>query len=236
MKPSRLFIMLLLYGGFSLFTLSQPVKDDRMADDSVKTNVAIADSVKTNVAIADSVLADSNNTISAADYTVIKKKVDEIIEFRDEEEFEQLVKEGIELFNGTTRLENKGASCISCHILHFPGISRGGFLGADLTDSYANVNKEKGLQLIFNTPTAPAMKTAFANNPFTHEETRRLVALLKKADEEKALHLSSVNRTFMLIYGIAGFFAILLVMLIIWNKRIKRSVKHDIYSRQIKTV
>ncbi len=212
-----------------------------MADDSVKTNVAIAESVLADSVLADSVfsdsvLADSNNTISAADYAVIKKKVDEIIEFRDEEEFEQLVKEGIELFNGTTRLENKGASCISCHVLHFPGISRGGFLGIDLTTSYTNVNKEKGLQLIFNTPTAPAMKTAFANNPFTHEETRRLVALLKKADEEKALHLSSVNRTFMLIYGIAGFLAILLVMLIIWNKRIKRSVKHDIYSRQIKTV
>ena len=202
-----------------------------MADDSVKTNVAMIDSV-----LADSVMADSNNTISAADYADIKKKVDKIIEFRDEEEFEQLVKEGIELFNGTTRLENKGASCISCHVLNYPGISRGGLLGIDLTTSYTNVNKEKGLQLIFNTPTAPAMKTAFANNPFTHEETRRLVALLKKADEEKDLHISSVDRTFMLIYGIAGFLVILLIMLIIWNKRMKRGVKHGIYSRQIKTV
>ncbi|MCK5506286.1 MAG: hypothetical protein KAJ10_14070 [Thermodesulfovibrionia bacterium] len=209
-------MILLLCGGFSFSAISQSDNNDSIVSDTMKTN--------------------SGNSVSASDYADIKNKVDEIIEFRNEEEFEQLVIEGIELFNGTKRLENKGASCISCHVLNYPGISQGGLLGIDLSNSYTNVNKEKGLQIIFKTPTSPIMKIAYANNPFTYEETMRLIAVLKKADEEKDYQLSSVNKAFMLIYGIPGFLTILSVMLIIWNKRLKRSVKQDIYNRQIKTI
>ncbi len=223
--------MLLLCVGFSLSALSQTINDDSILADSIST-----DSIITGNISADSLLSDSGNMISPSEYADIKKKVEKIIEFRSEEEFEQLVSEGIELFNGTKRLENKGPSCISCHVLNYPGISQGGFLGIDLSNSYTTVNKEKGLQIIFKTPTAPAMKTTYANNPFTFEETRRLVALLKKADEEKDYQLSSVKKIFMLICGVAGFLAILIVLLVIWRNRKKRSVKHDIYKRQIKTV
>ncbi len=227
--------MLLLCPGFSLSVLSQTMNDDTVPADSIIADSLATDSISVDTINADSIMSDSGNMISAAEFANLKKKVDKIIEFRSEEEFEQLVAEGIELFNGTTRLENKGPSCISCHVLNYPGISQGGFLGIDLSNSYTTVNKEKGLQIILKSPTAPAMKTTYSNNPFTYEETRRLVALLKKADEEKDYHLSSVNNAFVLIYGVAGFMAILIVMLIIWRNRIKRSVKEAIYKRQIKT-
>ena len=217
MRPYiKLSMILTLYGGFSFSAISQSDNNDSIISDTIKTN--------------------SENSVSASDYADIRKKVDEIIEFRSEEEFEQLVNEGIELFNGTKRLENKGASCIACHVLNYPGIFPGGLLSIDLSDSYTNVNKEQGLQVILKTHPSSIMKITYGNNPFTYEETRRIVALLKKADAEKDLHLSSVKKAFMLVYGIAGFLTILSVMLIIWKKRLKRSVKRDIYYRQIKTV
>jgi hypothetical protein len=228
MRPqTRLFLTLLFCGGFSFSAFSQTdTKDSILINTNDTTQTTPIDSLTTN-------LNDSVGNVINAD---IKKKVDKIIEFRSEEEFEQFVTEGIELFNGTKRLENKGPSCLACHVLKYPGISHGGLLSLDLSDSYTNVNQEAGLQVILKTVPGPAMKISYAKNPLTFEETRSLIAVLKKADGVKNLQVTSVNKTFMLFYGIAGFIAILTSMLIIWNRRIKKSVKKDIYSRQIKTV
>lgn len=199
---------------------------------SGKSQVSQNDSAVLDSAL---VLLDSAGSINASNFNEIKKKVDEIIEFRNEDEFNQMAKEGIALFNGVKRLENGGPSCISCHVLNAEGIAHGGLLGVDLSNSYTTVNKERGLQLILKTPTSPIMKITFANSPITIDEMARLIALLKKTDMHSGYQLTSVNQVFLLEYGVYGVIIIMVVMLFVWRNRKKRSVKQNIYSRQLKT-
>lgn len=200
---------------------------------SGKSQVSQNDSAVLDSAL---VLLDSAGSINASNFNEIKKKVDEIIEFRNEDEFNQMAKEGIALFNGVKRLENGGPSCISCHVLNAEGIAHGGLLGVDLSNSYTTVNKERGLQLILKTPTSPIMKITFANSPITIDEMARLIALLKKTDMNSGYQLTSVNQVFLLEYGVYGVIIIMVVMLFVWRNRKKRSVKQNIYSRQLKTL
>lgn len=181
-------------------------------------------------------LLDSASTINASNFNEIKKKVDEIIEFKDEDEFKQMAIEGIALFNGDKRLENGGPSCISCHVLNAEGVAHGGLMGVDLSNSYTTVNKERGLQLILKTPTSPIMKITFANSPITIEEMTRLIALLKKTDMNKGYQLTATNKVFLLKYAICGVIIIMVVMLFVWRNRKKKSVKQNIYSRQLKSI
>ena len=182
------------------------------------------------------VLLDSASAANASNFNEIKKKVDEIIEFKNEDEFNQMAIEGIALFNGDSRLENGGPSCISCHVLNAEGVALGGFLGLDLSNSYTIVNKEKGLQMILKTPTSPIMKLSFADSPITKEEMKRLIALLKKSDMNKEYQFARIDEVFLLKYGICGVIVIMVILLFVWRNRKKKSVKHDIYSRQLKTL
>ncbi len=220
-----LLIMLILFCGFSHTGQSQEYENDSTITDSTS---AITDSTGT--------ITDSVGAIDESNFSEIQKKVDEIIKFRNEEEVMQMAAEGVDLFNGVKRLENGGPSCISCHVLNLQGISHGGLLGIDLSESYTNVNKEKGLQLILKSPTSPIMKITYANSPMTKEEMTRLIALLKKADMNKDYQIISTNKIFLLKYGICGVVIIMVVMLIIWRKRMKKGVKQDIYKRQLKSI
>lgn len=219
-----LLLSLILLCGFSFSGKSQDIKNDSTVLDSVSATLDSA-----------IVILDSASVINESNISEIMEKVVEIIEFRNEEEFNQMAKEGIDLFNGTKRLENGGPSCISCHVLNFQGVEDGGLLGIDLSNSYTNVNKEKGLQTILKTPTSPIMKITYANSAITPEEMKKLIALLKKADLNKNYQVISTNMVFLLEYSVFGVVIIMLVMLLIWRKRIKKSVKHDIYKRQLKT-
>lgn len=226
-----LLLSLIILGGFSFSGKSQDIKNDTTILDS---NSVVLDSANVVLDSADVVL-DSGSVINESNISEIMEKVVEIIEFRDEEEINQLSKEGIDLFNGVERLENGGPSCISCHVLNFQGVSDGGLLGVDLSDAYTNVNKEKGLQTILKSPTSPIMKITYANSPITPEEMKKLIALLKKADQNKNYQVISTNMIFLLEYSVFGVAIIMLVLLFIWRKRLKKSVKQDIYDRQLKT-
>ncbi len=168
-----LLLSLIVLCGFSFSGKSQDIKNDTTILDST----SVIDSVN--------VVLDSGNVINEANISEITEKVVEIIAFRNEEELNQMSEAGIDLFNGVERLENGGPSCISCHVLNMQGVSEGGLLGVDLSNAYTNVNQEKGLQTILKSPTSPIMKITYANSPITPEEMKRLIALLKKADQHK---------------------------------------------------
>ncbi len=218
-----LLLSLIVLCGFSFSGKSQDIKNDTTILDST----SVIDSVN--------VVLDSGNVINEANISEITEKVVEIIAFRNEEELNQMSEAGIDLFNGVERLENGGPSCISCHVLNMQGVSEGGLLGVDLSNAYTNVNQEKGLQTILKSPTSPIMKITYANSPITPEEMKRLIALLKKADQHKNYQIISTNMIFLLEYGVFGAAIITLILILIWRKRLKKGIKEDIYNRQLKT-
>lgn len=139
------------------------------------------------------------------------------------------------LFSGKKSLINRGPSCISCHNINNDALINGGKLAKDLTNVYSRMG-DAGLTGILGAPPFPAMATSYGNNSLDSTEIVQLVAFLKNADAVSQQQNISSGASIFILGGGGGLIVLLLLISFHWNRRLKNSVKHDIYKRQIKSI
>lgn len=133
------------------------------------------------------------------------------------------------------RLSGGGASCITCHNVDAPGVVPGGLLAKDLTNVYGRMG-QAGVAGILGAPPFPAMAAAYNGSmALTDDEIHALTAFLQSADEGTTPAEPRGQRA-MLGWGLGGLAAILLLVALTWNNRLRRSVRHDIDARQLRTI
>ena len=158
---------------------------------------------------------------------------DIIVEVIPIEYSENDIEIGKQLFSGNQRLSNGGPSCITCHNVNNNNLIAGGLLGKDLTNVYARMG-DAGLTGIIGTPPFPAMTISYKNNALDSAEVVQLTAFLKYADQVSDEQKVKTGASFFVIGGGGGLILFLLFLAINWKNRLKRSVKHNIFKRQIK--
>lgn len=133
------------------------------------------------------------------------------------------------------RLSGGGASCITCHNVDAPGVVPGGLLAKDLTNVYGRMG-QAGVAGILGAPPFPAMAAAYNGGmALTDTEIHALTAFLEKANEGTTL-VEARGRSTMLAWGLGGLAGIFLLVALIWGNRLRRSVRHDIDARQLRTI
>ena len=143
------------------------------------------------------------------------------------------VTDGKKYFTGNKAFFNGGPSCITCHNVSADGVN-GGFLAKDLTDAYSRLGEAGIMAMITNAP-FPAMSAAYANNPVGEIEQKSIAAFLKSVGNNPVQSISSSVLLFFTL-GIGGFIIVLILIMIIWGKRKKHSVKEAIFTRQLRSV
>ncbi len=120
------------------------------------------------------------------------------------------------LFEGTIRFENRGPPCLACHSVAGIGALGGGALGPDLTGSYGKFG-EAGLIAFLATTPLPTMKPIFDDRPLTEHEQAHLAVFLQQAavSERTAATVGQLA-----LLGVAGAALLLLLMRIIWRRRL----------------
>lgn len=142
---------------------------------------------------------------------------------------------GQNLFVGINRLKNGGPSCNSCHHIKNDAIIAGGVLAKDLTTAFSRLNEAGVKAILSNTPYL-VMKQAYKNNSLTEQEILDISAFLKYADEQHIYQHPRDYGKVMIWGGIPGAISLLGFFYFFWFNRKKRSVNHEIYERQIKSV
>ncbi len=142
------------------------------------------------------------------------------------------VKTGLSLFKGTRRLENGGASCISCHTIKHDAVFAGGTLARSLTDSYKNMGVQ-GIQAIMINPPFPEMTISYKNHPLTDTEVRSLIAFLAESSKEAIYQIPRDNSKYFVIIGIFLWIILIGIIALIWARRKRGSVNDAIYNRQV---
>ena len=141
------------------------------------------------------------------------------------------VSDGLLLFSGEKRLSNGGASCISCHQVKDDRIFSSGTLAKDLTETHETM-KSAGVAAILSSPPFPAMAVTYKDAPLTEEEVLNLTAYLASVSQNRFYqHPVSFDMTF-IVFGIIVFIGLLLSIIVLYFKRKKKSVYHDIHKRQ----
>ncbi|MBL1213889.1 MAG: c-type cytochrome [Ignavibacteriae bacterium] len=131
---------------------------------------------------------------------------------------------GKNLFEGTEKFENGGASCISCHAVEMPGVFNGGMLAKDITMVFSRMGAA-GVDAIIRTPPFPAMINSFGENPLTDKEVKDLLAFLYDADQWNQTKKYSGNNDIVLIFAvILGLNFVFVLFLFKWNRVKKNSV------------
>lgn len=143
------------------------------------------------------------------------------------------IADGKKYFTGEKGFFNGGPSCISCHDVAAEGVV-GGYLAKDLTDSYTRMGEAGILAMVQNAP-FPAMNAAYLNNPVTTAEQTSIAAFLKSVSQNPLEPKSSSIMMMLMISG-AGFIGILIIIILIWNKRKKHSTKDQIFARQVRAI
>lgn len=133
------------------------------------------------------------------------------------------------------RTSGGGPSCVTCHHVNDPGVIPGGLLAKDLTHVGGRIG-DQGIAGILGAPPFPAMAAAFNGRAaLTDKEVHQLTAFLMHADSNADVQEAGSKRT-MLLWGLGGLMTILLAVSLVWNRRLRRSVKHDINARQLRTI
>ncbi len=145
------------------------------------------------------------------------------------------IERGKNIFIGSQALSNGGPACISCHNVNYMGVIPGGLLAKDLTTVYSRLGGDAGLQGVLGAPPFPAMTEAYKSNPITESEIAAIIAFLNKVDKDKPNQQVSETNP-LLLGGLFGVITLLLLILIIWNRRKKHTVKKDVYDRQLKSI
>ncbi len=141
---------------------------------------------------------------------------------------------GQNLFQGTTRFTNGGATCNSCHEVTNDAVIGGGVLAAELTTVFSRLGGP-GVRAILGSPPFPVMQRAYADKPLTDEEVAALVGFLERADEEQALHQPRDYGIKLFGAGLLGAAILLGLYTVMWRGRKRGSVNQSIYDRQIKS-
>ncbi|HJN78262.1 MAG TPA: cytochrome c [Myxococcota bacterium] len=148
------------------------------------------------------------------------------------EEIEARVELGQNLFQGTTRLENGGPPCNSCHDVANDAIMGGGVLAKELTSVFSRLG-EPGVRAILGSPPFPVMGAAYKDHPLTEDEVVALVTFLEDTEKQRAMPKD---------YGVGlaasggvGALGLLVLYTMLWSRRKKASVYSKIYDRQIKS-
>lgn len=145
------------------------------------------------------------------------------------------IQSGLQLFSGKKSLVHGGPSCISCHHINNNQLLSGGVFAKDLTNVYGRMG-DTGLAGILSAPPFPAMATAYMNYALDSAEIVQLTAFLKQADiVSKGQEVKSGARI-LILGGGGGLILLFLLIAFHWNNRLKASVKHDIFKRQIKSI
>jgi hypothetical protein len=93
---------------------------------------------------------------------------------------------------------------------------------------------DAGLTGILGAPPFPAMATSYKDNTLDSAEIVQLTAFLKHADSVSADQEIKSAANIFGFGGLGGLILLFLLIAVIWNKRLRASVKDDIYKRTIK--
>ncbi len=157
----------------------------------------------------------------------------DIVEVVPIEYSENDIEVGKQLFSGKQRFINGGPSCITCHNVNNNNLISGGLLAKDLTNVYSRMG-DAGLTGIIGTPPFPAMAASYKNNALDSTDVAQLTAFLKYADQVSSDQKIKTGGGLFIIGGGGGLIFFLLFIAMNWKNRLKRSVKHNIFKRQIK--
>lgn len=153
-----------------------------------------------------------------------------VIEYTEED-----IEQGLYLFSGKKRFINSGPSCISCHHVNSNQLVSGGLLAKDLTNVFERMG-DAGLTGILGAPPFPAMAVAYKNNELDSVEIVQLTAFLKHAANVSNNQEVKSGVDIFVVGGGGGLIFLFLLITLYWKNRLKHSVKHDIYKRQIKSI
>jgi len=167
-------------------------------------------------------------TPSPEEVATKEESVVEAVEYSEED-----VDFGLKLFSGIRKFSNGGAACISCHNATHNSLISGGLLAKDLTNVYARMG-DAGIAGILGAPPFPAMAAVYKNNILSKEEITQLTAFLQEVDKVSDEQKVVSGGQMFLFGGGGGLIVLFLIIGLLWNKRLKNSVKYDIYKRQIK--
>ncbi len=140
---------------------------------------------------------------------------------------------GLQYFSGERRFAEGGPSCISCHHVNNDELISGGRLAKDLTNVYGRMG-DAGVAGILGVPPFPAMASAYTNNALDSVEIAQLTAFLKHADSISGTQKAKSGRRIFFVGGGGGLVILFLLIGAHWRRRLRKTVKHDIYKRQIK--
>ena len=141
---------------------------------------------------------------------------------------------GRQIFQGTTRLENRGPACNSCHHVRNDAVIGGGVLARELTTVFSRMGRT-GVGAILGSPPFPVMEAAYADRPITDTEAFAVVAFLEEADAQEAFQEPADYGIRLLQGGVGGFLVLMLLYGLLWRRRKQRSVNQNIYDRQVKS-
>jgi mono/diheme cytochrome c family protein len=132
------------------------------------------------------------------------------------------VAEGRGLYLGRERLQAGGPSCVSCHAVKSAGGALGGGqLGPDLTLVYQRLNGQKGLEAWLASPASATMKPIFNKHPLKPAEISSLTAFFAQTSKETGAENPSTYRLLFILLGLGGAAFGLVVLGLIWKRRIR---------------
>jgi mono/diheme cytochrome c family protein len=134
------------------------------------------------------------------------------------------IERGKALFEGTIKLTNGGAACISCHSVANPAVFTGGLLAKDLTNSFSLLTAA-GIDGILRNPPFPAMNNAYGLHQLTDQEIKDLLAFLDYVDNKGVVQISGLISESYLLIGLLLMINLTAgLLLIFWNRVKKTSV------------
>lgn len=136
---------------------------------------------------------------------------------------------GRDLFTGKIRLQNGGATCVSCHSIRDSKVDIQGTFAKDLSVSHIDGVVETMLT------TMPAMISSYGTHTLTFQEKSHLELYLKTVKGNQIFYHSGVSLNMFLLYGFIVFITILAVIHLFWRHTKNYGVKDEIYNRQITT-
>lgn len=197
-----------------------PMMDYNLPDADLEAMIKYIESFSTDDSEEGETTATSNDSIAAV----------QAAEYLASINTEENRKKGKELFEGSRKFKNGGASCVSCHHVNTKDAVQGGLLAADLTKSFTRNGGFPGIKGIIEFPPFPAMKDAYQHATLTEDESIKIQVFLMHADEENVVSETSI--TDFTKHGMIGMVLLLVLISVVWFKRKKRSVNYEIIKRQ----
>lgn len=127
---------------------------------------------------------------------------------------------GRQLFAGRRPLAAGAPSCVSCHQLESVGGLGGGTLGPDLTRVHQRLGGRRAVAAWLANPPTRVMRTVFRKRPLGSEQSFALAALLEDSNSHQAAAAASHTPAFVGA-GVVGALATLLLMGIVWSRRLR---------------